>query len=242
MKLTCYRVDPITAPIVPGRPERPWMDRTIDKRAYRCLPLTIANTSGWELLAPFPIRATWNGGQNPQDIVVEGPADMPDGAASPVHTYFGDGVLTFHTGWLFRTEPGWDLWVGGPPNHVKHGIFPLTGVVETSWLSAPFTMNWRFTQPGTIGFAPGEPFAFVAPVPHEALDAFDVEAKDIAADPATAAEFESWKRSRAAFARDAKPGEGLGWQRHYFQGQKPDGSPGPADHKSRRRLKAPRDA
>ncbi|MGH1560190.1 DUF6065 family protein [Caulobacter segnis] len=27
------------------------------------------------------------------------------------------GVVTFHTGYLFRTPPGWSLMAMGPPNH-----------------------------------------------------------------------------------------------------------------------------
>ena len=60
------------------------------------------------------------------------------------------GVVTFHPGYLFRTPDGWSMHGhAAPPNHVKDGIQPLVGLVETDWLPFPFTMNWIFTRPGT---------------------------------------------------------------------------------------------
>src|SRR5690606_28445603 len=83
---------------------------------------------------------------------------------------FSDGILTFNAGYIFRTDPGWHLMVTGPMNHPKDGIVPLSGVVETDWLPFPFTMNWRFTRPGTVRFEKDEPFCRVIPVAAQALE------------------------------------------------------------------------
>ncbi len=48
------------------------------------------------------------------------------------------------------------MWVGGPPNHIKDGIQPLTGLVETDWLPFPFTMNWMFTRKGSVRWERGQ--------------------------------------------------------------------------------------
>ena len=53
------------------------MDETQNRYAYRCLPLTIANAMGWEILLPANVSAEWNGGSNLSDIKVE--SDDPDG-------------------------------------------------------------------------------------------------------------------------------------------------------------------
>ena len=51
--LECYPTESVWLPrIVPGRPQRAWMDAFHDRHAYRCLPLTMANTTGWEILSP----------------------------------------------------------------------------------------------------------------------------------------------------------------------------------------------
>ena len=115
------------------------MSRTRDSFAYRCLPLNIANAHGWELLCPAAFEAVWNGKTGIRGVVVtsQAPEDQ-----RPI-SHFGHGILTFHVETLFRTEPGINLWVTGPVNRPKDGIYALTGVVETDWLPFTFTMNWR---------------------------------------------------------------------------------------------------
>ena len=78
-KLVCYQIDDNAPQIVPGRSGRSWMGATNQRYAYRCLPLTIANSMGWELLCPMPVSAEWNGGPELEDITVkvEG-AENPD--------------------------------------------------------------------------------------------------------------------------------------------------------------------
>ena len=128
--------------MVPGRPDRGWMSRFVDRHPYRCLPLVVANTSGWDLLCPISFSATWNGGPRGRDVKL-----VPTGDTTPKRlsrwagSHFGGGVVTFHTGYLFRTEEGWDMWVGGSPNHPKDGIQAQSAVIETYCLPFPFTMN-----------------------------------------------------------------------------------------------------
>src|SRR5579875_3362424 len=95
--------------------------------------------------------AEWNGGKANEDIKLRPDRPHPD-FHEFVKAHFTEGVLTFHTGYLFRTSQGWDMSAGGPPNLPKDGIQPLTGIVETDWLPFPFTMNWKFTRPGRVRF------------------------------------------------------------------------------------------
>jgi hypothetical protein len=241
MKLTCYPLQKYPCPISPGRPERAWMDAYTQRHAYRCLPLTIANCTGWEVLTPQPFRATWNGGPRVGDVTLESQNDIHLGF---VGSNFARGTITFHTGYLFRTDPGWDLWVGGAPNWIKHGIQPLTGLVETSWLPQPFTMNWHFTAPGTISFEAGEPFCMIMPVPHAAIDACEPEIKALSDDPALETETQAWMKGRTEFIARVRAGDPEAqnqvWQRAYFQGKTMRGEAAPGDHINKRRLKPPR--
>src|SRR5689334_19688094 len=147
MKLTCYALD-ANPPTIRAAPQtRPWMDGVIDNHAYRCLPLSIANSYGWDILAPFGFRAQWSGEAHPRSLALE----CDDASIPPrdrVASHFGYGIVTFQLAYLFRTEPGWDLIASGPYNRPKDGIAALTGVIETDWLSFPFTMNWQMTRPG----------------------------------------------------------------------------------------------
>ncbi|WP_315766548.1 MULTISPECIES: DUF6065 family protein, partial [unclassified Bradyrhizobium] len=71
MNLTCYRIWPHAPELVPGRAERTWMEATGQRFAYRCTPLTMANSTGWELLCPADIQASWNGRPAISDLIVE---------------------------------------------------------------------------------------------------------------------------------------------------------------------------
>ena len=74
MKLTCYTIDDKGLELVAGRPERQWMDDFDARHPYRCLPLVMANTTGWEILCPCSFTATWNGGPSESDIRIDGAA------------------------------------------------------------------------------------------------------------------------------------------------------------------------
>ena len=238
--LVCYATEPDPPTIVPARADRDWMDATYERFAHRCIPLSIANASGWELLCPAAFEAWWHGGISQQDISFTTNGDPRVG--SFVTSHFGHGVLTFNTGYVFRTSPGWALWARGAPNAVKDRIVPLEGLVETDWLPFSFTMNWRFTRTGRVRFEKGEPFCFITPVPHAMLDSIEPVVRNLSDDPELASAYKSWSDSRVEFNARLMPGEPgaveEGWQRSYVRGENPYGKP-PEFHLSKRRLKPP---
>jgi Family of unknown function (DUF6065) len=242
MKLTCYAIRP-DAPVIRAAPTtRAWMDRVIDNHAYRCLPLNIANSHGWEILCPLTFSATWSGDIRPEVIKLQA-QDTNARLSHCVVSHFGYGIISFHLGYLFRTEPGWDLVASGSFNSTKHGIAPLTGVMETSWLPYPFTMSWQMTQPGTVRFEKGEPICMIFPVPHGALQEVEPEIVGIDAAPELKAQMEQWQHKRADFMRQLyREPKALkdAWLRDYFLGRMPDGS-SPAEHLPKLRLAAPID-
>ena len=58
--LDAYVMQKPAPEIVAGNSQRKWMDNTNQRYAYRCLPLTMANTTGWEILCPYDIDLVWN--------------------------------------------------------------------------------------------------------------------------------------------------------------------------------------
>jgi hypothetical protein len=109
---------------------------------------------------------------------------MPEGKYFQPVSHFGSGIVTLHTGYLFETEPGFNMLVSGPPNHRKHGIVPLTGIIETDWSPYTFTMNWAFTDPGvTVRFEAGAPFCTFYPVERGSLEKFEPEIRPLEAAP-----------------------------------------------------------
>lgn len=241
LQLECFPTVDRPPDLAPGRPERDWMDKFVARHPYRCLPLTMANTSGWEVILPVGFTATWNGGKYAQDITFRPDHPYPD-FHHLVKSHFTEGVVTFHAGYLFRTPPGWSMWVMGPPNVIKDGIAPLTGLVETDWLPFPFTMNWRFTRPGTVRFEKGEAFCFITLAQDKPLADFDVVRKNLQAEKDLVAQYEAWYRQREEFNkrihfRDPAATKEA-WQRFYFRGELPEETGGkPQGHVNKRRLK-----
>ncbi len=244
MKLQCYAIGPTAPTLRPARPDRPWMDSFTARHAYRCLPLTIANTYGWEVLSPTSFSIHWNGGMESEDIQFEshdGFRDLNHFAVSN----FKRGVVTFHTGYIFRTEPGWNLMATGSFNSPKDGISPLTGIIETDWLPYPFTMNWQLTRPGVVHFEKDEPFCLVFPTPQQALESVQPEILALDANPDLAAQHLAWREQREQFMAKFRAGDPAtlkeAWQRFYFKGRLPDTQHDNRAHVQKLRLAAPVD-
>jgi hypothetical protein len=239
MDLVCY-LHPTWTPLIrPAPATRPWMDDTPGAFAYRCLPLNIANAHGWEVLSPCGFEAVWDGGSEVGSVVLR----LDDDARSdhaPV-SLFGQGVVTFHIEGVFRTPPGWNLWVGGSPNRPKDAIQPLTGIVETDWSPFTFTMNWRFTRAGhPVRFEAMEPIAFLFPVQRTVLEGVSPRFEPLDDDPALRERFTAWSRERDAFqarvARQPPATRSEQWQKHYYRGVDVAGEALATDHRSKLRL------
>ena len=242
MKLTCYAID-ANPPTIRAAPQtRAWMDGVIDNHAYRCLPLTIANSYGWDILAPFAFSAQWSGEPDPRTLVLR----CLDGSAPPLNrvaSHFGYGIVTFQLAYLFRTEPGWDLVASGPFNRPKDGIGALTGVIETDWLSFPFTMNWQLTRPCTVRFERDEPICTIFPVKRDALPSIEPEIVALDDHPEVKAQVREWGDRRAKLMRELYAAPRAlkdAWTRDYFVGRMPDGSAIP-DHQTKLKLAEPVD-
>lgn len=218
------------------------MDDTDQRFAYRCLPLSIANAMGWEILLPRSVTASWNGGSGLEDITFERP-DTGAVENSIASSHFGHGVLTFHVGYLFRTDPGIGVWARGAPNLPKDGIAPLEGIIETDWLDFTFTMNWKFTRPGSVTFEKGEPFCFITLVNYRGLlDVVPVIAPLDEA-PETKEGFECWRDARhnfnARLASNDPDAADQGWQKWYMRGENAPGGKPASGHLSKLRLSSP---
>lgn len=130
---------------------------------------------GWVLLCPVSFDATWNGGPAPADIAIR--LDAADSAGMPfVASNLGAGVLTFYPGYQFKTDGAQVLWVRGPLNRPKDGLYPLEQIVDTSLLPGTVAIHWQFTCPHqTIRFAAGEPFATLQLYPKMGLPNVQME-------------------------------------------------------------------
>ncbi|MBF9133953.1 hypothetical protein I0C86_34205 [Plantactinospora sp. S1510] len=217
---------------------RDWMTQTRDRFAYRCLPMLIANQSGWLILNDAPFTARWTGGESTAAVTVD-----YDGGEEPRYaaSHFGYGILTWTVGYLFRTPPGFNLHVRGPANYLKDAIQPLEGVVEADWASAPFTMNWRFTRRDVpVRFEADEPICMIHPVRRADLEQFQPRLRRLADDPEVRDRYRHFQRQRGEFLATQTSGtptrQDTDWEKHYLLGVHADGERTVDTHQRRRLL------
>ncbi|TAH38764.1 MAG: hypothetical protein EYC62_00020 [Alphaproteobacteria bacterium] len=238
MKLIAYTLSPDIPEIRPAGVLRDWMDQTPQSFAYRCLPLNIANSHGWEILCPCDFSAIWTGSPDQKSIIINCSAPDYDRPLS----HFGSGVLTFHVNVLFRTEPGYNLYVTGPVNSPKDGIAPLSGIVETDWSPYSFTMNWKFTRANeAVHFKKGEPFCFIFPVKRDVIENMQPEFRRITDDPVTNQQYQEWSNAREKFiatlSDPASEAAKEKWQKAYYRGLLPNDQPGCPHHQIKLKVK-----
>ncbi len=236
-------------PITAASQERDWMDRTDRRFAYRCLPLVIANQAGWMIHNPTGFVAVWDGTPLPNGVRVwyEIPNAPPGSPAQSewvdprISSHFGSGIVTINVPYLFRTPRSICLWAKGPANAIKDGVQPLEGIIETDWLPATFTMNWKLTRPGLpVHFRRGEPICMVVPLPRGLAEGLDPIRLPLAANPEVAREYGEWDQARKQFLGDLKQNDPdavrRGWQKHYFKGETLSGDRAEA-HQTRLKIR-----
>ena len=231
--------------ISPAPISRTWMSEMSEARKgwpNRCLPMLIANQSGWELRNRCGFTATWFGQQGEVDVMIR-PDNRDTGQFLP-SSHFGNGILTWHLPLLFRTPPGYNLLVRGPANYPKDAVCPLEGMVETDWASASFSMSWKLTRKMMpVRFEVDEPICMIVPQRRGDLEEFAPELRHIESDEDLQCKHEFFLRSRDAakqieqIARVAR-GEQVQWQGDYTRGRHADGEAGTPDHQTRRHLRS----
>jgi Family of unknown function (DUF6065) len=230
--------------ISPASTNRAWMRKMLETRTgwpNRCLPMLIANQSGWELRNPCAFTATWMGSDHGVDVLIA--PDKRDATQLLPLSHFGYGTLTWNLPMLFRTPPGYNLLVRGPANYPKDGVCPLEGIVETDWASASFSMSWKLTRKHwPVRFEVDEPICMIVPQRRGELEEFAPELRSIESDKDLQRKYELFRSSRSV-AKQAEQvarvaaGEQAEWQGDYSQGRHTDGEPGAADHQIRRELR-----
>lgn len=238
--ITAFDVNGDVARIITAPVERPWMEETPQKYAYRCLPLNIANGVGWQVLSEIESEIVWSGGHHKDSvrINVRGPGKP---YLAPL-SHFGSAIITFHINALFRTPPGTQLLVTGPTNMPLHGLYPLSGIVETSWSPFTFTMNWLVTKEHeTVVFPKDFPVCQIIPLNLTSIEQMEPEIRSISSDPALNDAYLQWCASRTQFNTGLQNHDPetvkQGWQKNYFRGNHLDGSKAEDHHRTKVKMK-----
>ena len=174
-KITLTRTHPNPPIIRQSRVKRDWMDATYNKHAYQCLPLTVANVNGWELLLEQDVVVQWDGG-NTVPRVLEGAMYKNRQITQPSII----GIMSFTVGWAFNTEDNYSTWISGSPNYFIDGAVPLTASIPSYWWPDEFNMNWKITKVGEpVIFPAGMPFMFFTIYENSLLEKVEFEIKNI---------------------------------------------------------------
>ncbi|MGE0847382.1 MAG: DUF6065 family protein [Flavobacteriaceae bacterium] len=238
MKLDVYLEDGMSLDIRPARADREWLDAFVEKFAYGCLPMLIANQHGWEILSPVGFTAVWNGGEHRDCLAV-----LEDEPVNAVVSHFGGGIFSYRLPAVFVTEPGYDLVFQGPPNFPVDGATPLTGMVETDWLRTSVAMHWKMTRPGTaVRFRKGDPICHIFPVKRGEIEAVEPRLSLLSADSEMDSYMKEWGRVRGMF-NDAlqqpdSPERRRKWPGNYRRGEDVAGRrASPDDHRTKLRVR-----
>lgn len=203
--------------------------------AYRCLPLAIGNRYGIAVKSLYEFTATWNGGDQPDDVridILDGDGTTPEHAhpCQTVSSHFGMGTITVQNRFVLRTPPGVNLMTISPPNYFIDGVHYMTGVVETDNLRRDFTFNLRLTRPDhKVHIKVGDYVGCVLPIPRYYQDGFGVAD---AADLLSPEQVEDEHAIGLEFAderREADRGKPHGNGKRYFEGEDVRGNQFP-DH------------
>lgn len=164
------------APLVQqSRIRRDWMDDTYNKHAYQCLPMTVANVSGWELVLDEDLVVIWEGG-NTIVKVLSGGTQKDRQVAHPSMI----GIISLSTGWAINTEEGYATWVTGSPNYFIDGAVPLAATIPSSWWPDEVQMNWKITKVNEpVTFPAGTPYCFFTVYQEGLLESVEFEVGNV---------------------------------------------------------------
>jgi len=147
---------------------------------YKCLPLIIGNTQGFVFSCPYTFDVFWNGGNNPEDLMIKvhDDSEILNFAKTnhvSVSSHFGHGIFTINFPLILKTPPNVNLMTSAPPNYPLPGISPMSGVIETDNLSFTFTLNFKIDLPNTlIKIKKDYPIMGIIPIPRNYCDSFEL--------------------------------------------------------------------
>ena len=152
--------------ISPMSIKRDWMDKTPEKHAYRCFPVTQANMIGWNLSWNKDIKFIWNGiNDTSQDNVKILTED------NLIYTGRGQSSVSFTTGLTFKTEKNISIFVINPVNYFNLDFEVMSSLISTSWFDNDFPLAIKAKIPNKeIFIKAGDPIATIIPISLTDLD------------------------------------------------------------------------
>jgi hypothetical protein len=175
MKITAYKHQGTRSKIEQTNLKRDWMEDTLDGHAYKCFPVSLANTIGWSISFLDDIEFIWDG-------VSDTSADHVKIISDPGQlctTQRANATISFYSGIFFETEPDVSMLQIVPPNFFVDGATPFTTVISTSIFKEAIPIAWKITRPNTVIKIPaGMPVATFIPISLSKYQGVELEIKD----------------------------------------------------------------
>lgn len=139
--------------------KRDWMDKTSERHAYRCFPVTQANVVGWSLSCTKDIVFTWDGinDQTPDHLII----------ASPTGAYAGRGQssVSFSTGLIFRTTNNVSILTINPVNYFNDDFETMSNLISASFYDSPLPLAIKAKKANVeTRIISGTPIATIIPI------------------------------------------------------------------------------
>jgi hypothetical protein len=142
------------------RVKREWMDKTFSGHAYRCFPLSLANSIGYELSLPEDVTFIWDGidDTSPDHIkILKG--------MKYCNTSRANATLSLKTGIVFKTDKNISMMHMPVPNLFNNEYQTYTSIISTSFYDIEFPSAIKVTIPNKeITIKANHPFATIIPI------------------------------------------------------------------------------
>jgi hypothetical protein len=208
LNITVEKFQESLVTISPMSIKRDWLDKTPDKHAYRCFPVTSANMVGWNLSLDKDIRFIWDGvNDTSQDhvTILEG-EDF-------AYTGRGQSSLSIHTGIVIRSDKNVSIMTINPVNYFNNDFETIATVISTSWLDTGFPLAIRAKIANKeILIKAGEPIATIIPISLSAMDKTEIQIFDYS-DPGRVRENKN-KSYGIASQKNISVGKWTNWYRN----------------------------
>ena len=158
--IDAYKLTNICANVEQIPIQREWMEKTDNKHAYNCFPVSLTNRLGWGLSFPEDISFIWDGisDSSPYHVkILKGEKYL-----SLVR---GNASVSFKTGLTFITKENLSILSMPVPNLFIDGISPFTTIISSSWYRGEFPLAVRVTKSHTkITIPANTPIASIIPI------------------------------------------------------------------------------
>ena len=173
-KIFVYRDGKNAAEIEQISIKRKWMDKTDNKHAYQCMPVSLANTLGWAISFPEDISFIWDGICDTQDShikIIKGHRYCSTARAN--------ATVSFNTYLTFKTDENITMLAMPVPNDFNENAQCFTTLISTSFYKSMLPIAWRILKPNVeITIPAGNPVAVVMPISLTELQNFEVDVQN----------------------------------------------------------------